>query len=104
MTAQMPGCEFSSAAAAWLRHFEQNHPAAAGFNETAEELKISGEELWETVKRSPKPDEDARIAKARGIDQAVDLAFANRTLLQLMWRASRWGLADLRRLKLTAAA
>lgn len=31
-------------------------------------------------------------------------AFVRRTLLQLLWRAYRWGLTDLRRLKLTAAA
>lgn len=98
------GLRVFAATAAWLQKFEENHPAAAGFNETAQELKITGEELWEIIKQPPQPVEDPRIAKARGIDQAVDVALANRTLLQLMWRASRWGLADLRRLKLTAAA
>jgi hypothetical protein len=44
------GLRVFAATAAWLRNFEDNHPAAAGFNDTADELEISGEELWEIVK------------------------------------------------------
>lgn len=93
------------AAAKFVRKWEDNHPSSEEFNKTAEELGIDGWALFDIVRKPSNPaGEDPRITKARGIDKAVSQALARRTLLQLLWRAYRWGLTDLRRLKLTATA
>jgi len=92
-------------AVAWVREWEENHPLNESFNKVADELGIPGQKLYEIVSRPPDPaGEDPRITSARGIDKEVSQALARRTLLQLLWRAYRWGLTDLRRLRLTAAA
>ena len=99
------GLQAFSAAAEWFSEWERNHPLNESFNNVADELAIPGQELYEIVRRPPDPaGEDPRITSARGIDKEVSHALARRTLLQLLWRAYRWGLTDLRRLKLTAAA
>lgn len=98
------GLQVFSVAAKWVGRWEEQHALNESFNRTAEELGISGQLLYDIVSRPPDPGEDARITSARGIDKAVSQALARRTLFHLLWRAYRWGLADLRRLKLTAAA
>jgi hypothetical protein len=93
-----------AAAAGWVIEYEQNHPEGEKFNALADELGIPGQELYAIVQGTPTEGEDPRIAAARGIDKSVALALAQRTLLQLCWRSYRWGITDLRRLKLTSAA
>jgi hypothetical protein len=99
------GLRVFASVAKWVRNWEENHASNDAFNKTAEELGLSGQQLYEIVCGPPDPSgEDPRITKARGINTGVSDALARRTLLQLLWRAYGWGLTDLRRLKLTATA
>lgn len=81
-------------AAKWLRKWEENQALNESFNKTAEELGITGQQLYAIVCRPPDPQGgDPRITCARGIDKEVSQLLARRTLLHLLWRAYRWGSA-----------
>lgn len=67
------------------------------------DLGIEPLELIERAKGEPTPGEDPRIIAARDAWAPVWAGQAQQALLQLCIRHLRWGVTDLRRLRLTAA-
>jgi hypothetical protein len=98
------GMELFETTATWIQKYESANPAQARFDEAAQELGVSGPDLFKLIRNPPAPSESASMAKARGADKDIAQIIGYRTLLQLAYRSYRSGLTDLRRLKLTAAA
>jgi len=88
-----------------VRSWEESHANNEKFNELAGILGLSGQQLWDLVRSSQPDAADApQVSEARKIDLEVSDALARRMLLQICWRAYRWGMTDLRRLRLTSSA
>jgi len=92
------------AAVSRMKEYENDNPAQERFDAAAAELEISGPELLASIRQPVDELEHPAISAARGIDHDMSLIIAQRTLLQLCYRSYRWGLTDLRRLRLTASA
>jgi hypothetical protein len=98
------GMRVFAAPAEFVSALKDRRNLSETFQALADGLNVDGPTLKNMLQAPAAIDEDPRISEARGLDKEVDHAIAARTLLQLCWRSYRWGITDLRRLKLTSTS